>query len=451
MNVNVRTFAFNHCPSLLKPTLNGIAWSPLRLRLAKGVFWSIAGTIISRGLTLFATIAIARFLGRSSYGELGIVQSTVGMLGVFAGMGLGLTSTKYVAEFRCRAPQRAGQIIGLSSVVAMTTGGLASLGLYAFAPWFAERAINAPHLADVLRVAALLPLFSAMNGAQTGALAGFEAFKSIARVNVATGLASFPILIGGAYFGGLNGAVWAVALSLATNCLLNHLALRRQAARSGVPLTLRGCQRELPALWRFSLPAVLAGSMTGPVNWLCAALLVNRPGGYDEMAILNASNQWFLLVLFLPTVLASVILPMLSDQVGHTGARESIRVLVFAVKVNLIIVAPVIAIACVASPQIMSLYGEDFQSGWATLLIVLLTAGILAVQTPLAQIIVASGRMWSVVAMNAGWALVFVAGTVWLIDSGSLGLVCARGIAYAVYSVLFFGTVFCLLRAKESA
>ena len=109
MNVNVRTFAFNHCPSLLKPTLNGIAWSPLRLRLAKGVFWSIAGTIISRGLTLFATIAIARFLGRSSYGELGIVQSTVGMLGVFAGMGLGLTSTKYVAEFRCRAPQRAGQ------------------------------------------------------------------------------------------------------------------------------------------------------------------------------------------------------------------------------------------------------------------------------------------------------------------------------------------------------
>jgi len=37
-------------------------------------------------------------LGTVGFGELGVIQSTVGMFGVFAGLGLGMTATKYVAS-----------------------------------------------------------------------------------------------------------------------------------------------------------------------------------------------------------------------------------------------------------------------------------------------------------------------------------------------------------------
>jgi hypothetical protein len=59
--------------------------SPLGYRLARGAFWSLAGTFISRGLSLIASIIVARMLGKVGFGELGIIQSTMGMFGVFAG------------------------------------------------------------------------------------------------------------------------------------------------------------------------------------------------------------------------------------------------------------------------------------------------------------------------------------------------------------------------------
>ena len=227
------------------PTLARIEASKIGYRLAKGAFWSMAGAVISRGLMLAAWVLVARMLGKTGYGELGMIQSTVGMFGVFAGFGLGLTATKHVAEFYRNDPERTGRIIGLSGLVAMGTGGLMAMGLFIFAPWLAEHTINAPHLAGVLRIGALILFINALNGAQTGALSGFEAFKTIAYVNLLVGLISFPVLAGGAYFGGLTGAVWALAINLGVNWLFNHLALRKEAHRYGVSLTFRKCSTRI--------------------------------------------------------------------------------------------------------------------------------------------------------------------------------------------------------------
>ena len=80
-------------------TLARIEASKIGYRLAMGAFWSMAGAVISRGLMLAAWVLVARMLGKTGYGELGMIQSTVGMFGVFAGFGFGLTATKHVAEF----------------------------------------------------------------------------------------------------------------------------------------------------------------------------------------------------------------------------------------------------------------------------------------------------------------------------------------------------------------
>jgi O-antigen/teichoic acid export membrane protein len=97
---------------MLQPFFKRIEASDIGIRLARGVFWSMAGAMISRGLMLVATVAVARLLGKTGYGELGMIQSTVGMFGVFAGFGLGLTATKHVAELRQSDPIRAGRILG---------------------------------------------------------------------------------------------------------------------------------------------------------------------------------------------------------------------------------------------------------------------------------------------------------------------------------------------------
>lgn len=387
---------------------------------------------------LAASVLVARLLGKTVFGELGMVQSTVGMFGVFAGFGLGLTATKYVAEFRNSDPVRAGNIIGLSSLVAAASGGLMASALFLSAPWLAEHAINAPHLKGVLQISALVLLINALNGAQTGALAGFEAFKTIAHVNIVVGLVSFPVLIAGAYFGGLAGAVWALAINLGVNWLLNHLAVRKEARRYSIRSSFRKCGRELGILWRFSLPAVLASTVVGPVNWACGALLVNQPNGYEEMGIFNAANQWFSLLLFLPGIIGGVVLPVLSDHLGQKNTTQSMKTIALTMKMNLLLVAPVIVIASVASPNIMNFYGNGFDEGWPTLFVVLLTAGLVATNIPVGQILAASGRMWIGFVLNACWALAFILGTILLNDYGSFGLASARGIAYLLHTILVF-------------
>jgi O-antigen/teichoic acid export membrane protein len=355
-----------------------------------------------------------------------MIQSTVGMFGVFAGFGLGLTATKHVAEFRSSDPDRAGRIISLSWLVAMATGGLMSLGLLIFAPWLAGHTINAPHLAGILRIGAIILFINALNGAQTGALAGFEAFQTIAYVNLFVGLISFPILVAGVYFGGLTGAVWALAINLGFNWLLNHLALRKEARRYRVPFTFRGCDRELSVLWRFSLPTVLSGLMSGPIHWVCNALLVNQPDGYGQMGIFSAANQWYVMMLFPVGLLGQVMLPVLSERFSQKDGRQSKRALILGVKINLLIVVPLVLLASLASPYIMNLYGESFRSGWPTLVLVLLSAGIIAGQSPVGQLVAASGKMWAGFAMNGGWALTFIVSTLLLVRFGSLGLATAR-------------------------
>ena len=98
-------------------------------------------------------VIIARLLDLDTFGQFGMIQSTVGMLGIFAGLGLGLPSTKYVAEFRTQDPARAGRIIALGSTVAILSGGLLTLVLLAFAPLFASKLLNAPELTGELRIA----------------------------------------------------------------------------------------------------------------------------------------------------------------------------------------------------------------------------------------------------------------------------------------------------------
>ena len=410
----------------------------------------MAGAVISRGMMLCATVLVARMMGKSVYGELGMIRSTVGMLGVFAGYGLGLTATKYVAEFRRNDTQRAGRIIALSSIVASIVGAAMAVALCFSATWLAEHTINAPHLAGMLRIGGIIVLINAMNGAQTGALAGFEAFKTIAYVNLVVGLISFPVMLVGVYFGGLKGAVWALAINLGVNWLLNHIALRRESRHHGVPLTLNHCWDELPILWKFSLPSLLASIVFTIATWGAQALLARQIGGYEELGVYTAAFQWFSVLIFLPGLLSAVLLPILSDHLGEVSKTQSVKTTLLAIRINATIVLPIVFLGSLFSPIIMGLYGDTFVGEWATLIAVLCTAGLLALQQPVSQVLHASGYMWIAFTMNCAWALTLLTTAFFLTPLGSFGLALAGTISQAVHSIWTFGFVMWLYRTRSA-
>ncbi len=405
--------------------------------MAKGMFWSVAGAVISRALLLVASIVIARILGRDVYGEFGIIRSTVEMFLIFAGFSLGMTAVKYVAEYKEVDPDRTGRIIAFSILFAGVTGLLVMIGILIFAPLIASNSINAPHLAGELRIGAVILFINALNGALIGALTGFEAFKAIAKVNLQAGLISFPLFIGGVYYFGLQGAVWALAASMAVNLLLNHLALRDKTAQYSIPFSFKGCLKEKGILWSFSIPATLSGIMVSPVLWICNALLVNQPDGYGQMGIFNAVNQWRAAILFVPGMISQIVLPMLTNLNSSKDVHIYWKFFKYNIVINSVVALLVALPISGLSKVIMRTYGAGFEDGKWVLILITFSTVLIAVNNVIGQLIASKGKMWIGFFLNSLWAIVFLILSFSLISRGlgAVGLALAHLGAYLFHSV----------------
>ena len=430
--MSIGDFVIGFLPKRIADRIHGV---PFARRLARGAFWVLVGAVAARILRIPISVILARFMGPTKYGELGIVSGSVDLFATFAGFGLGMTATKYVAEFRSRDPLRAGRIIAASTIVAIVSGVIFAIGLVAVSPQLATRMLANPLLATPLRIGALAMLFSAMNGAQMGALSGFEAFRIIAYLQTALGVLDLPFMLAGYYFGGLNGVLWGMACSRFSSWLFMGFALRREARRFGVHINYDHWKHELSVLWHFSLPAALGGLLVMPVNWICSTILVNQVGGYAQMGIFNAANQWNNVLLFLPAALGSGLLPVLSDRMGEKDGKSSKRILKIMMQLNLAIVVPAGIGMSLFSPWIMRMYGPGYRDAWSTLIVVVWAAAVMAILNPVGDVIAASGRMWLGLWMNVGWASIYIIATLLLVRWGALGLGSSRLIAYGAHAI----------------
>ncbi len=437
-------------PAVFLPFLERLQASSMGTRLAKGAFWSLAGTVVSRGLALVSWILIARMLGKTVFGKLGMIQSTVGMFGTLAGLGLGLTATRYVAEFRVKDRAKAGRIIGFSNLTASATATLASILLFAVSPLIASRVLAAPELTGLLRIGTLMVLFGTLTGAQTGALSGFEAFRAIARINLISGLLSFPLMLAGAYLGGLQGAIWGMSGTLVINWLLNHWALRQEMANAQVPVTYRGCWAERDVLWSFSVPVVLTGILSAPVNWYCCALLANRQGGFGEVGLYNAAIQWQTALAFLPALLSQVLLPILSDSHSNDGARQSRKTLTTALLVFVaVIIVPALGLAALA-PWIAALYGGTFQMPTALFLTIVVYATLNNFGTALWTCLLSRNQAWFGFMGTLAWAVCILVLFQFVLPHSALGLALANLLSYLVAMLVIFPPILRSLLSKKN-
>jgi O-antigen/teichoic acid export membrane protein len=405
--------------------------------MANGAFWSLSGSVISRGLALVSSIIIARFLGASGYGEFGLVQSTIGMFGSFAGLGLGMTATKYISQYRDIDKVKAGKILGLTLLVASIASAIVSIILFVFSPWLAAKTIAAPHLSAILRIGSFYLFFLSITGLQNGILAGFEAFKAIAVRSVIAGVSTFPLMVGGVYFFGLKGALWGLVGSSLINIILNYFAIKKISLKNNIKINIIDSSSEKSILNEFALPAFLGGVMVGPVNWICNTILINQINGYSEMGIYNAANQWMLIILFVPSSLSAIILPMLTNLNQDSNSFKYSRMLKYNIILNILITTIISLGVIVFSPIIMSTYGTSFSGGRSVLIILAITAILVSYNGVIGQAIASKGKMWIGFILNLMWALVLVLFTYWFVKNGggAFGFAEANFYAYLFLSV----------------
>jgi O-antigen/teichoic acid export membrane protein len=423
------------CPRVLLPYWQRLEASAWASRLAKGAFWSFSGTVVSRGLMLVSSILLVRMLGKHTFGEYGMLRSTIDMFAVFAGYSVGLTATKHVAEFRDSDPARAGRIIALCQMFAAGTGLAMGLALFLLGPWLAENTLSAPHLAGLLRLSSLVLLMVAISGAHDGALGGFEAFRATARVKFLVGLLSLPLLVGAAYTGGLLGLLWGLLLLRATHVFLSGIALRREAARFQVPIAFGGLAREWNVLWLFSLPAVLAALTFTPANWVCNTILVNQEGGYSQLGVYAAVLNLSFIVQAVNGTIAPAFLPLCVSNFGNHKPKFEFVNIVLPWAIGLVFTVPLICV-----PEVAGLiYGESFSgpSMNRTVVFIMFFTVIREHRQGIARNFVAGNYLWWSTLGNAFWAVLAIVGTYLLRHRGAEGMAAAFAIAYALNTIVF--------------
>lgn len=396
--------------------------SSLARRLFKGAFWTGLGTVVAKGATVFASFCVARFCGKTQFGEYGMVISTASMLSTVCGLGLGTTVVKYIAQLREQDSERAGRILAMASFLTWGMGILFGAFFMLSADFIASRILVAPHLAGLLRLAAIGVILGIFNEVQLSSLTGCEAYEERAKITVVSGIIQATLLAIASYFMGIKGAVIAFSASAVVTVCVTTWLLIPVWQRFGLKRHYSGMLLEWRVLIFFSLPTLLLLLLGYPVTWVTRILLARVPHGYDHLAIINAAAPWGAAIAFVVHTVGAALVPIFSDLIGKGDVHQALRLTWRMFFLNGILVVPCCGLLCLFSPIILRAYGGGFTVGVATFCLVIIANGIGAVYQPMWNYLVGAGLMWT------NFAIIFVTAVIQIVIAwifvvyGSIGL-----------------------------
>ena len=395
-------------------------------------FWSVFGTLLSRGSMLLSTIILARILGQTEYGQLGIIRSTLNFFVIFAGFGLGNTTSRYISLNRGNNIEEARRVFDISLIFNFILAVILSVFIFVFARQISEWSFNDVTLYKQLKISSFLLFFATMNGVFNGSLAGFQNFKAIAKNTFYSTCVQSVLALIGAQFYGVTGSLIGFGLGYVYLYILNKRAINKCfGAQKKVVRFNEFFSIKKSFLWSFSLPAAFSSFLVTPVFWWAKTFMI-RSSNFKEMAFFDAADQWRMIILFIPSALIQIVLPALT-----TSNKEDFKkTLSFNIKINmfftLITALPIILL----SKHILSLYGKGYVN--IELFIVLISSTLFSSFCSVIGLAIASkGEMWIGFVFNMFWAVYFILFTIYFINLGygALGLAYAIALSYLLHGV----------------
>jgi O-antigen/teichoic acid export membrane protein len=380
-------------------------------RYVSGFTWTLLATLAAQTSTYFSMILMARLLGLESFGRLGAVQVTLTAVFGASTLGIGITSTRFVARHRATDPTRAGRIMGLCSLTSFYSGALFSGALLLFAGVISTRIFRAADLTAAIRITAPYCALMTMNAHQIGALLGFEAYGRLSRAQAFQGVTTLVLTFVLVSSLGFNGAVLSLPLSAACAWLYTHVELVSECRFRGVRPTFRDVWNERGVLMGFALPASFSGVLGPLAIWWAQGLLVRNHGGMQQMGLWTVAAAMRSIVLLAPGVLNRVSSPILSSLHDHETGKMYSRTLWSTTTVATVGAAIAGLMVLLAGPLLLNMFGQSYKTAEPLLPLVIASAVVEAYACGVCQAIVAHARLKYQMLMITAWgaALTLVA------------------------------------------
>ena len=413
---------------MIGPYVRRLRSSQVSRQFVGTVFWSLVGEAMMRGLSMLGLIFVARILGPATFGEFGLIRTTLLMVAGFGGLGLGLMANRFVSEHRTSDPEFSSQIIGASYLISLVSGLILGTAVFASSGLISDSLLHAPQLGESLRLASFVLVGTAVSGAQIGIMQGLQAYRNLAIGNLVQGILTFACGVVGAYYGGLTGAMYGIVIQAFAGVAVFHILIARETRRQNLKLMTFEFRRVLPLLWTFSLPTTLCIVAVGPFKWISETWLA-RDAGFAHLGTFHAA---MVIANVLIAVASTLNAPLITVTAGLQKGPQSAT----AQFVNLFgswYAFLLLAIPVALFPDLLALsFSAEFRTPEfrSALLLLVMYCALLVYYQGMTRIFMMSGSMWIAFMTNVVEGVVLFVAFALLASHGIVGLCVAYLLSY---------------------
>ncbi len=372
--------------------------STTRPSIAESSKWVLTGTLLSKPILLVTNVLLARLLGPANFGVLGLATSMAVTLSLIASIGLGDASYKYVAEYYRSDKARGARMAAVIVWSTTTFSAIVFLTLWLLRTVWVHKVFPSSVSSLVIALCLCLAWMNLLFAVLSGIFAGLQNFRDFTILSLlqAIALAALASTLG---FGGTVGALLAYVIGSAL-CIAWGLARLFRTDRALIGWPGLNSFRELKQMLNFSTPIWIGSFALSPVVTFTFILLARQPGGDSQLGIFNTANGLRMMIVILPSVIATVITPALIQEGGLSGDRDAFRSLLDkSFSAMALATIPLLIFCLFFSDLLLSIYGKAYAGSFRLFMPLVAAAAVGAVGAPLITVMMAKNKTW--------WSLFF--------------------------------------------
>lgn len=366
--------------------------------LIRHSYWNAVATFSHQGSTFVSNFLVIKLLDHAAYGKFSLVNLTAFYTASILQFAVGSTASRFVARY-ADDRMRLLSVVWICGAFSFASG-LLGFGVLVLASGFLSRSvfIEPSLLAPIAIVSLAVPSLVGMVFL-SGLLQGLHGFRTLAVSSVASGALFVAIVAGGAWAGGLNGAIIGfVAGSTLRSLIMGGLALLELSRKESGGVSSWRSMLNRPIgreLFRFQIPAGLAGCLTIPTLWLIPTILTRNTQNFSEVASYSVILMIKSLIVLPASVIALALQPSAEKALGADQVNIALRVFRTASVVSLAVVAASALLFAVFAKEVLAIFGRDFISASGELQLMMIGAVAEAAAFGFYMRVQATSRMWA--------------------------------------------------------
>lgn len=394
----------------------------------------VGGAVVSKFLLTLFNILLARVLTVEAYGAYSLINNTVQTFTVFAGAGIGVTLTRYIALYREKNTKNAGILLGTLMIINIFISLIISILVFIFADKIAILLKSEIEINNLLRITAGTIFFTAVVAILQGALQGFESYKDIAIIQVVANFLNILLGVILAKYFGIIGAIYSLLILQIFMLVLMINNLTKNIKKNKIKVIIRFNEEVKEAIVKVTIPSFLATVFVLPIMWITNFYFSSNIG-LEEFAAFSVCLQWFNIVNYIPQQLGQLkpIYTQLYDEKKYSELKKYNN--------KIISITILFSICCsfflfMIRNLILKSYGDYYISCNETFIIMLITTIIFAIQSQYGSVFQAIGKSWLCFALNVIWAISYLISFFILYRIGIVGYAYTYLISYTVYAII---------------